>query len=48
MKVENELQKRKEATKDVVYSLKPPFPNEILIDCSNFEHYTLILILYAR
>ena len=35
MKVKNELQKRKEATKDVAYSLKPPFPNEILIDISS-------------
>ena len=48
MKFENELRKGKEANKDLAYSIKPLFPNEILIDCSNFEHYTLILILYAK
>ena len=39
---------RKETTKGVDYSLKPFIPNEMLIDCSNFEQYTVILILHVR
>ena len=31
----NDLKERKEKTKEVTYSLTPPFPKEILIDISS-------------
>ena len=36
----NDLKYRKELTKQVDYSLKPPFPREILIDISSLCNHT--------